>query len=76
MAMPGTSQACFDIMIINDLLVEEDQECLMASFTAEDLENLEVGDSSSVCCIVDDDSKSECDVLLLCSLFPLSSLQM
>ena len=72
MAMPGTSQACFDIMIDNDLLVEEDQECLMTSFTAEDLENLEVGNSSSVCCIVDDDSKSECDVFIV--VFIISSL--
>lgn len=57
MANPGDSQACFNIEIINDVLVEERLECLMASFTAESLPNLEVGTSSSICCIVDDDSK-------------------
>ena len=56
MANPGDSQACFNIEINNDVLVEERLECLMASFTAESLPNLEIGTSSSVCCIVDDDS--------------------
>ena len=57
MARPGDTEACFNIVIEDDILVEESQECLMASFTAEDLVNLEIGSSSSVCCIVDDDSK-------------------
>ena len=57
MANPGDTQACFNIMIENDVLVEDNQECLMPSFTAESLVNLEIGTSSSVCCIVDDDSK-------------------
>ena len=57
MARPDDTEACFNIMIMDDLLVEESQECLMASFTAEDLVNLEIGTSSSVCCIVDNDSK-------------------
>ena len=64
MANPGDSQACFNIMISNDLLVEERQECLMASFTAESLVNLEIGTSSSICCIVDDDSKCICLIIL------------
>ena len=58
MANPGDNQACFNIVIDDDILVEENQECLMASFTAESLVNLEIGTSSSICCIVDDDSKS------------------
>ncbi len=59
MAVPQTgNQVCFNIQIDNDVLVEESQECLMASFTAESLANLEIGTSSSICCIVDDDSKS------------------
>ena len=57
MANPGDSQACFNIMIENDVLVEEIQECLMVSFTAELLVNLKIGKNSSVCCIIDDDSK-------------------
>ena len=57
MANPGDTQACFNIVIENDVLVEDNQECLMASFTADSLVNLEIGTSSSVCCIVDDDSK-------------------
>ena len=65
MASPGDPQACFDIVINNDILVEESQECLMASFTAESLVNLEIGTSSSICCIVDDDSKSIAINLLL-----------
>ena len=56
MANPGDSQACFNIEITDDVLVEETLECLMASFTAESLPNLEIGTSSSVCCIMDDDS--------------------
>ena len=56
-ARPGDTQVCFDIVINNDELVEEDQECLMASFTAEVIVNLIVGDNISVCCIVDDDSE-------------------
>lgn len=54
---PGDTEACFDIIIINDSLVEENLECLMASFTAEDLDGLEIGNSSSLCCIIDDDCK-------------------
>ena len=57
LARPGDTQVCFDIVINDDDLVEESEECLMASFTAEDLENLMIGDSSSLCCIIDDDSK-------------------
>ena len=57
MARPGDTEVCFDIMIVDDALVEESQECLMVSFTAEQLENLEIGDNSAVCCIVDNDSK-------------------
>ena len=65
MANPGDSQACFNITIDNDVLVEESEECLMASFTAEPLVNLEIGTSSSICCIVDDDSK--CILLIILS---------
>ena len=57
MANPGDSQACLNIEINNDSLIEERQECLMVSFIAEPLVNLEIGINSSVCCIVDDDSK-------------------
>ena len=56
MANPGDSQACFNIEITDDVLVEEGLECLMASFTAESLPSLEIGNSSSICCIMDDDS--------------------
>ena len=57
-ANPGDSQACFNIEIKDDVLVEENQECLMISFTAESLVNLTVGIAiSSVYCVVDDDSK-------------------
>ena len=57
-ANPGDSQACFNIEIKDDMLVEENKECLMISFTAETLMNLTDGTMiSSVCCIVDDDSK-------------------
>lgn len=55
MANPGDSQACFNIVIEDDMLVEENLECFMVSFTA--LVNLTVPTMSSVCCIVDDDSK-------------------
>ena len=57
MASPGDSQACFNTVIEDDILVEESQECLMVSFTAESLVSLEIGTSSFVYCIVDDDSK-------------------
>ena len=57
MVNPSDTQTCFNITIDNDLLVEDSEECLTASFTAESLVNLEIGTSSSTCCIVDDDSK-------------------
>ena len=63
MARPGDTEACFSIMIENDVLVEESQECFTASFTTEDLVNLEIGSSSSVCCIVDNDSKYNYNIL-------------
>ena len=62
-ARSGDTEACFNIVIEDDLLVEESQECLMASFTAEDLVNLKMGNTSSICCIIDDDSKQ----LISCS---------
>ena len=54
---PGDTEACFDINIINDNLVENDRECFLRSFTVEDLDDLVIGNSSALCCIVDDDSK-------------------
>ena len=55
-SMPGDTEACFDITIINDNM-EEDRECFMVSFTVEHLDDLVIGNSSALCCIVDDDSK-------------------
>ena len=57
MARPGDTEACFNIMIEDDVLVEESQECFMATFAAEKIVNLEIGNVFSICCIVDDDSK-------------------
>ena len=54
---PGDTEACFDIIIIDDNLVEEDRECFMVSFTVEDIDGLVIGNSSALCCIIDDDSK-------------------
>ena len=67
MANPGDSQACFNIIIEDDMLVEENQECFMVSFTP--LVNLTVPTMSSVCCIVDDDSKYIITIILRLLLF-------
>ena len=58
-SMPGDSAACFDIVISNDSLVEEDIECFVASFTADDLDGLVIGNNSALCCIIDDDMYSK-----------------
>ena len=57
-SMPGVTESCFDIIIVDDNLVEEDRECFMVSFTVEDLDGIVIGNSSALCCIIDDDSKS------------------
>ena len=57
MSMPDDTEACFNITIIDDNLVEENRECFMVSFTTEDLDGLVIGNSSALCCIIDDDSK-------------------
>jgi hypothetical protein len=62
-ANPGDSQACFNIMIKDDVLVEENQECFMVSFTA--FVNLTVPTISSVFCIVDNDSKYIITIIML-----------
>lgn len=54
---PGDSRACFEIVIVNDDLFEEKEECFLVSFTTEALDNLEITNSDSVWCIIDDDSK-------------------
>ena len=54
-ATPGDLEICFEVTIANDNLVEEPLECFMVSFTAEQLENLMIGNDTAVCCIIDDD---------------------